>query len=405
MDEDPVFGELKESLKYCREKIRKQMKNENFVVTTVTWDMIWAKMRNSWKVSSRVKNQLKCWFQLWKEFPTERPRDDDANPVSSSHTKDDLYVVQPGDLWMDCGSPKQTETVSRANSIMSIDSVPQNKPGQEGEGVTLDEKLESSASSISDIPGLDVRSVVEYDDFPLPKTKPWWISMQVSPVQSTKTKGASPNQASSKSLVQKNVTGQRCRGISTRGECKKEQPSSDLPENSYFLPRSKTAYRAGAKNCKERKCEGCEIDPLKQQGSSRRLSKSVQIHKRETKKRQSIPTKQKTRTKPEPLSSDGTPKSFCFPPKDYVYEKGDWVVHAIMSSFSKPEDLKVALRERGYELKHIFKRECTLPKKWICSLIASADRTHIITSENIWLKGWEVDFVCNEEDISPFLVD
>jgi len=76
-----------------------------------------------------------------------------------------------------------------------------------------------------------------------------------------------------------------------------------------------------------------------------------------------------------------------------------------MSSFSTREDLKVALRERGYELKHIIKRDCILPQKWICSLVASADRTHIITSENIWLKGWEVQFVCNEEEISPFLVE
>jgi len=67
--------------------------------------------------------------------------------------------------------------------------------------------------------------------------------------------------------------------------------------------------------------------------------------------------------------------------------------------------LKQALKDIGYELKYIIKRECILPNKWICSLVASADRTHILTSENIWLKGWEVDFVCNEEDVTSFLVE
>jgi len=97
------------------------------------------------------------------------------------------------------------------------------------------------------------------------------------------------------------------------------------------------------------------------------------------------------------------PKGPVFPPKDYICEKGDWLVHAIVSLSSKPEDVKSALEKRGYKLKYILKRKCNLPNKWVCSLIASADRTHILTSENIWLNSWEVEFVCSEEEIAPFL--
>jgi hypothetical protein len=92
-----------------------------------------------------------------------------------------------------------------------------------------------------------------------------------------------------------------------------------------------------------------------------------------------------------------------FPPRGYVYHKGDWTVHAIVSSSAEITDVKDALERRDYKVKFIVRRKCKLPKKWICSLIASADRTHILTSENIWLKGWEVDFVCNEEEIAQFL--
>jgi len=415
MDEDSLLCELKESLKHCRERIRKQMKNDNFVVTNVTWDLIWAEMKHSRKVSSRVKKQLKRWFQLWKEFPTERSREEDPNSLHTSQTTDDLYIVQPGDLWMDCSSPQQSETVARTreSSVMSIDSFVQSKPAHvQGEGVTFDEKRESSASSISDIPGLDVHKtpgdsvVIEFDDFPLPRTKPWWISIPESPVQSSQLDAPSPLCASSK----EEISDERGRESyqTKRNKCEKEQNSLSsssnkrLPEteSSYFVHRSKAA---GDKKINERSGQGREIDPLKQQDSSRRLRKSTHIRKREPRIRSSQNTNPKTQTKLELLPSNMASKPFAFPPKDYKYEKGDWVVHAIMSSCSTPEDLKVALRERGYELKHIIKRDCTLPQKWICSLIASADRTHIITSENIWLKGWEVEFVCDEEDIFPFL--
>jgi len=86
-----------------------------------------------------------------------------------------------------------------------------------------------------------------------------------------------------------------------------------------------------------------------------------------------------------------------------VKQKGDWTVHAIVSSSAEVKDVKEALQKREYKVKSIVRRKCKLPNKWICSLIATADRTHILTSENIWLKGWEVDFVCNEDEIAQFL--
>jgi len=98
------------------------------------------------------------------------------------------------------------------------------------------------------------------------------------------------------------------------------------------------------------------------------------------------------------------PKGPIFPPKDYRHMKGDWVVHALVSLNVQPNHLRLALERRGYELKYITKRKCKLKNKWVCSLIANADRTHVLTSENIWVNSWEVEFVCNEEEIAPYLL-
>lgn len=114
--------------------------------------------------------------------------------------------------------------------------------------------------------------------------------------------------------------------------------------------------------------------------------------------------KQKNKRPYPPNYDSGKPEEHIFPPHDYAYEEGDWIVHAILSLSVKPRDVRVALEDRGYELKYITKRRCTLPKKWVCSLIASADRTHILTSENILINSWEVEFTCNQEEITPFLI-
>merc|ERR1719369_1302707 len=37
-----------------------------------------------------------------------------------------------------------------------------------------------------------------------------------------------------------------------------------------------------------------------------------------------------------------------FPPNDYVYQKGDWTVHAIVSSSAEKKDVKEALQTRDY---------------------------------------------------------
>jgi len=103
--------------------------------------------------------------------------------------------------------------------------------------------------------------------------------------------------------------------------------------------------------------------------------------------------------------TSGRAKGPIFPPRHYRRVKGDWVVHAIVSLSVQPNDLRLALEKRGYELKYITKRKCKLKDKWFCSLIANADRTHVLTSENIWVNSWEVVFVCNKEEIARFLLN
>jgi len=113
---------------------------------------------------------------------------------------------------------------------------------------------------------------------------------------------------------------------------------------------------------------------------------------------------QKKRHNDAQRKTSGRSKGPIFPPRDYRHVKGDWVVHAIVSLNVQPSDLRLALEKRGYELKYITKRKCKLKGKWFCSLIANADRTHVLTSENIWVNSWEVEFVCNEEEIARFLL-
>jgi len=79
-------------------------------------------------------------------------------------------------------------------------------------------------------------------------------------------------------------------------------------------------------------------------------------------------------------------------------------VHAIVSLSVKPKDVRLALKDRGYKLKYITKRKCKFPNKWVCSLIASGDKAHILTTEKILVNSLKVEFVCDEEDITPYLL-
>jgi len=94
-----------------------------------------------------------------------------------------------------------------------------------------------------------------------------------------------------------------------------------------------------------------------------------------------------------------------FPPKDYDCEKGDLLVHAIMSLSIKPKDVELALEDRGYELKYITTRKCKFPNKWVCSLIANGDKTHILTTKSIFINSREVEFVFDEKEITPYLLN
>jgi len=414
-----VFDELKESVKQCRKKLRrKQMKDDNLIVTNVTWDVIWeevCKGVDTWKLTNQLQTHLKSWFTLLEEFPAERAKEESAYVPSSPVGSNSLFIVQPGDLWfgctqMDCGSTAPMEDVSRSSEscVMSTESSGQTTHGQV-----------STPSSNSDDQDFDeyktVTSSMVTDECVFPQTKPWWSNMPLTP-----TRADEPTNPKSES-------GEQWRGGARQPKRTEDQgkqvhwrpPRGASPYRSSYFSRAQETVKAVPARVMGRrmkpKVRGKCVP--KQRVSSRQSSRSIKIQRESTsRKMQTRPTKpeqitnkpkarRKRRVQSELTSDTPTKLKITFPPKDYTYERGDWVVHAIMSSSASPDDLKQALKDRGYELKYIIKRECTLPNKWICSLVASADRTHILTSENIWLKGWEVDFVCDEEDVTSFLVE
>jgi len=414
MGGDSLFDELKESVKQCRKKLRrKQMKDDNLIGTNVTWDVIWEEVRkgvDTWKLTSQLQPHLKCWFLLLEEFPAERSKEESAYAPSSPYDSNSLLIVQPGDLWfgctqMDCGSTAPLEDVSRSSEscVMSIESSGQATNGQV-----------STPSSNSDDPDFDEYKVpacsMVTDECVFPQTKPWWSYMPLSPDGADEP----PAQESE-----------------SRGGARQPERAEDQSKKAHWRPpRGASPYRSSYFS---RAQEMVKVGPARPMGrrskpkprvkfnpkprvSSRQTSRGIKIQRESTaRKMPPRPSKPDQITKPKArrkrcvqsdLPSDSTSKpKITFPPKEYKYERGDWVVHAIMSTSASPNDLKQALKDRGYELKYIIKRGCTLPNKWICSLVASADRTHILTSENIWLKGWEVDFVCNEEDMTSFLLE
>jgi len=207
---------------------------------------------------------------------------------------------------------------------------------------------------------------------------------------------------------QRRVENRKIEEMKTKRFCSK----LDLPTRSShgeFQPHMKhsnTNYNSPQQFCKRntsthgtRKMYRLE-NPNRNNHSSPSSQKIKQIHNR----RNIRSTRKSERPRIKDISPPKQPGAQVFPPKGYIWEKGDWLVHAIVSLSSTPNDVKLALSKRGYKLKYIMKRKCTLPSKWVCSLIANADRTHILTSENIWINSWEVEFVCGEDEIAPFLV-
>jgi len=196
-------------------------------------------------------------------------------------------------------------------------------------------------------------------------------------------------------LLPKNTRGKSIpRRIVPMAATKSRKPQSWSP-NGKFRGQYQTPHTPSRTKLKYHK--KCEKYLLQSEGKNEIIALN---------KEQVATSKDQINAKNEHLASSETTtiKNIpVFPPSGYVYQKGDWTVHAIVSSSAEKKDVKEALQKRDYKVKSIVRRKCKLPNKWICSLIASADRTHILTSENIWLKGWEVDFVCNEEEIAQFL--
>merc|ERR1719285_597592 len=147
------------------------MQNGGLVITNSTWDSIWHEMRKitcSKLLTSAVESQLRSWFHLYKEFPIERSKGHMYTPTNGSTKSEYSCFVQPGDLWIDCGSASQdANVVSRSINSRNIgfDSPLQNTaelhvPPNLGE---LDEysrrmvECESTLSSThSEIPTTDV---------------------------------------------------------------------------------------------------------------------------------------------------------------------------------------------------------------------------------------------------------
>jgi hypothetical protein len=415
MDGDSLFNELKESVKQCRKKIRrKQMKDDNLLGTNVTWDVIWEEVRkgvDTWKLTSQLQPHLKYWFLLLEEFPAERPKEESEYVPGTPYDSNSLLIVQPGDLWfgctqMDCRNTAPLEDVSRSSEscVMSIES----------SGHATNVQV-STPSSNSDDPDFDEHKVpassMVSDECVFPQTKPWWSYMTMSP------DGAEPP-TNEREREPRGGSRQHGRAEEQGKEAHWRPPRDASPNRSSYFSRAQQMVKvrpAGHMGRRSKPKARVKFNP-NPGVSSHQISKGIKMQRESTtRKRPPRPskpdqiTKLKARRKrcgQSELPQDSTAKpKITFPPKDYTYERGDWVVHAIMSSSASPNDLKQALKDRGYELKYILKRGCTIPNKWICSMVASADRTHILTSENIWLKGWEVDFVCNEEDIASFLVE
>lgn len=433
-EDDFTLTELKETIRSCRRNIRRRLRNDNLLVPNVTWDSIWKEMRNipcPDLLTTEIENKLKSWFQLWEEFPTERSSGGSLNSPKCWTDSYYSHVVHPGDLWIDCGNRKDDASgVSLSNESCIA-------------------RIGSSLQSIKETdtpPGLkeidkNIRRIREWnleEGAILLNTKPWWsynIPASRQNDQAAANQKLDDPQIASETLLDK-LRRRQMKQAKTSGDPDKtpsrSQPRSVFPNkrdfaNSYYsTPRCgdslKAASRIGislrprdaklkvVRKVLKQKVAVCS-NSISLPISSQKLDPCPTVSNKKIKalrKKLNPPgfAPQELHKSALTSSADELSKSKkIFPPGDYVYKKGDWVAHAIMSSSTSSDDLRMVLKDRGYELKYIMNRKCTLLNKWICSLIVSADRTHVLTSENIWLKGWEVDFVCNEEDISVFLKD
>jgi len=450
MGEEDILGAvLKENVRKCREKIQKRMQRGDVIVTTIAWKAVLIEMRKkSWVhlLSKEVEGNLRAWFELREEFPTERTgRESTNDPSFQNMPQSRRDLVQPGDLWMDCGSFQQEDVLlgSRSSDISSMDSSTRYTPEantivQDSHNLVNGEdscetKRESGALfRPSDIVCTDDNKFHNEKilDEILCVSKPWWSDMVTSSTEQSEFGAAFTNNVrDGKNTTNRELLHSKCSDGSKNSMkratvLEKSNPSG----SSYFSLRTSEVFNVGSRkgttgrrkdslskmhpksSNARRKAEAVSWDiscsNRKAQPSPLPRNKKAKLKKRRKERsclvKQSHEQSSSSNVSDEARNLEEKPK-IDFPPVGYVYKRGDWVAHAIVSSSASSEDLRQALEDRGYELKHILRRKCTLPNKWVCSCVVSADRTHILTSENIWLKGWEVDFVCNLEEILSFL--
>merc|ERR1719204_111873 len=131
-EDDTSIAVLKEKVRTCREKIRKRMLRSNIIVSIISWKSILTEMRRKscdFKLKKEVEGQLKAWFELLEEFPKEKSLVEHSF-ANITMKKTDLHIVQPGDLWMDCGSLRQEDSLigSRSSDASSIESSTHDMP-------------------------------------------------------------------------------------------------------------------------------------------------------------------------------------------------------------------------------------------------------------------------------------
>jgi len=455
MEEDIQFAKLKECVEHSRKKIRQCMVKKNHADERISWNSIWNELqKNDWQVSKEMKQRLQFWYGLTGPFSTPRPKIREKFNVNVAEDEDrELSHTLPS--FMIDGWPEEMEKQDvAARTTSSVLYAPQadffGKTIQQQDVVQNQLSLEVSAWSLGGVAApISVAAVpaggCHAENWLVTREESFsnhpssWSPARLARINEFVPK-MTPAAATRSAMLQTIVIPNRRLGlqheIQSKSTVKIEPWCLPLASTSFSMLPHETNSQQNTENWRREQVDtksfrSYQIKPgvprrssPDYQSSSRQivdsqlLAETVNTDQQYTppslkkntlwrEKRVILKTEYKKKNVPSSsLKSNRKTKDFTltFPPGNYVRKRGDWIVHAIVSICAQPDDLRLALEKRGYELKYITKRKCTLPNKWVCSLIANADRTHILTSENIWVNSWEVDFVCSEEDIAPFLV-
>jgi len=453
MEEDILFEKLKECVEHSRRKIRQCMVKKNHADERISWNSIWNELqKNDWQVSIEMKQRLQFWYTLSGPFSTVRPKLR-KNFIEKVAEDEDRELSHTLPSFMINGWP---EKIQKQDIAVTLTSSAHHAPKVDFFGKTVQQQDAiqnqfspkvsdwSSGSVVAPIcaatvpaGGYHAENWFRDERFSIRPSN--WSPAKLARINEFVPRMTPP--AVTRPAILTTVIPNRRSGLQHEIQSK-----HNVKKDSWFPPMASTSFsplphetntRRSAENWRRGQVDtksfhSYRIKPgvirrsspdnrssSRQITDSQLLAETINIDqqynpstvKKNTLQRgkklvilKSEYLKKKVPSSSKKATDKSTDFTLTFPPRNYVRKKGDWVVHAIVSICAQPDDLRLALEERGYELKYITKRKCTLPNKWVCSLIANADRTHILTSENIWVNSWEVDFVCSEEVIAPFLV-